>query len=205
MEQRKGANHMAQRLLLICCAPTATMRRGAFPLDEPADARFLARSADPTAHLRRFDGIVTSSALRARQTAEVFASSIAEEEALSDQDFGDWAGRDLAELQETDPGALGAWLSDPDATPPGGESFAQLCRRVDGFMTGLLGRAEETVAVTHPAVMRAAILTVLGAPPACFARIDIEPLSIAEFRGDGKRWMLRSTGVTVAGPNRELS
>jgi hypothetical protein len=49
-----------------------------------------------------------------------------------------------------------------------------------------------TVAVTHPAVIRAAILTALGAPPACFSRIDVEPLGLAEFRGDGRRWMLRA-------------
>jgi len=181
------------------------MRRGAFPLDDPADARFLARGAAAAAHLRRFDSVLTSPALRARQTAEAFASAMAEDAALADQDFGDWAGRDLAGLQETDPAALGAWLSSADAAPPGGESFAQLCRRVDAFMTGLLGRAEETVAITHPAVIRAAILTALGASLACFARIDVEPLSRTEFRGDGRRWMLRSTGVTGAEPKRAQS
>jgi broad specificity phosphatase PhoE len=205
MEQGKGADYMAQRLLLICCAPTAAMRRGAFPLDEPADARFLARGADLATHLRRFDGILTSPALRARQTAVIFAPAVADEAALADQDFGDWAGVGLARLHETDPAALGAWLSDADAAPPGGESFAELCRRVDGFMRGLLGRAGETVAITHPAVIRAAIVTVLGALPACFARIDVEPLSMTEFRGEGSRWMLRSTGVTGAVPDRAQS
>jgi broad specificity phosphatase PhoE len=174
------------------------MRRGAFPRDEPAGERHLASAAALMARLPRVDRVLTSPALRARQTAQVLAPMVKEEAALADQDFGAWAGRELACLQESDPAALGAWLSDPAALPPGGESFAQVCDRVGGFMAGLLGRAGAAVAVTHPAVVRAAILTALGAPPACFSRIDVEPLGLAEFRGDGRRWMLRAAGASIA-------
>jgi broad specificity phosphatase PhoE len=179
------------------------MRRGAFPCDEAAEPRYVSRGASVAAYLARVDRVLTSPALRARQTAEAFMPMATEEEALADQDFGEWAGKELAQLQDIDPGALGAWLSDPSASPPGGESFVQVCDRIEGFMAGLLGRSGATVAVTHPAVVRAAILSTLGVAPACFARIDIEPLSLTEFRGDGRRWMLRATGVTVpAGPGK---
>ena len=45
-------------------------------------------------------------------------------------------------------------------------------------------------AVTHPAVIRAAILIALEAPPKSFWRIDIAPASrtVLHFRG---RWTLR--------------
>ncbi|MER9208984.1 hypothetical protein [Mesorhizobium sp. M0771] len=39
---------------------------------------------------------------------------------------------------------------------------------------------------------------VLGAPLAACRRIDVEPLSLTDFRSDGHRWMLRSSGVPVA-------
>lgn len=186
-----SANRMAQRLILICCGATAAMRRGAFPGDEPVDPRYHARAAALAAHLPRVDRVLASPALRARQTAQVLAPAVREETALADQDFGAWAGRDLSSLHETGPEALGAWLSDPAASPPDGESFAHVYGRAGSFMAGLLGEGRLTVAVTHPAVIRAAVLATLGAPPACFTRIDVEPLSLAEFRGDGRRWMLR--------------
>ena len=53
------------------------------------------------------------------------------------------------------------------------------------------------VAVTHAAVIRAAILAVMGASAACFARIDVTPLSLTDLRSDGRRWTLRATGLTV--------
>lgn len=189
---------MARRLIFVCCASTTAMRRGVFPLDEPADGRYRARAAALHVHLPRIGHVLTGPALRARQTAQAFAPAAVEEGALADQDFGAWAGKGVGALQETDPVALGAWLSDPEAAPPGGESFGQVCLRIEGFMAGLLGKKGETIAVSHPAVIRAAILTTLGAPPACFSRIDVEPLGLTEFRGDGRRWMLRSTGVSLS-------
>jgi broad specificity phosphatase PhoE len=193
------ANRMVQRLIFVCCGATEGMRRGAFPRDEPADARYLSRAAALAASLPRVGGVLTSPALRARQTAAAFADLAAEEAALAEQDFGAWAGHELARVREADAVALGAWLSDPAAAPPGGESFVHVCGRVGGFMAGVLERAGAVVAVTHPAVIRAAILTTLGAPPACFSRIDVEPLGLTEFRGDGRRWMLRATGAAISG------
>jgi broad specificity phosphatase PhoE len=173
------------------------MRRGAFPCDEAAEPRHVSKGATVAAYLARVDRVLTSPALRARQTAEAFMPMATEEEALADQDFGEWAGKQLARLYDADRAEFAAWLTDPAATPPGGESFAHVCRRIDGFMAGLLRKKGATVAITHPAVIRAAILSVLGASPACFARIDVEPLSLTEFRADGRRWMLRATGINV--------
>lgn len=197
-----SANRMAQRLVFVCCGATAVMRRGAFPEDGPADARYLARAAALAAHLPRADRVLASPAQRARQTAAAFAGPATEEAALADQDFGRWAGKELEAIQAAEPGALAAWLSDPAASPPGGESFAQVHDRAGRFMADLLGGTGTTVAVTHPAVIRAAILATLGADPACFARIDVEPLGMAEFRGDGRRWMLRALSLPLEGVRR---
>jgi broad specificity phosphatase PhoE len=51
-----------------------------------------------------------------------------------------------------------------------------------------------TVAVTHAAVIRAAVIGVLDAPPQSFWRIDVEPLSRVDLRSDKRRWVLRVPG-----------
>ena len=48
------------------------------------------------------------------------------------------------------------------------------------------------MAVTHPAVIRAAILVALDAPPKSFWRIDIAPVSRTVLHFRGQAWTLRS-------------
>ncbi|MER7482631.1 histidine phosphatase family protein [Streptomyces sp. NPDC126510] len=51
------------------------------------------------------------------------------EAALRDIDMGSWRDRTLAAVAADDEAGLGMWMTDPDATPHGGESVAQLCRQ----------------------------------------------------------------------------
>ncbi|WP_165614143.1 histidine phosphatase family protein, partial [Mycolicibacterium holsaticum] len=57
---------------------------------------------------------------------------------------------------------------------------------------GLPERRGRLVAVTHPAVVRAAVLTALEAPPKSFWRIDIAPVSRTVMHYRGHAWTLRS-------------
>jgi broad specificity phosphatase PhoE len=52
------------------------------------------------------------------------------------------------------------------------------------------------IAVTHAAVIRAAVIGVLGAPPQSFWRIDVEPMSLVDLRSDKRRWALRVPGFS---------
>nr|BFE80044.1 hypothetical protein GCM10020093_026450 [Planobispora longispora] len=47
-----------------------------------------------------------------------------------------------------------------------------------------------TVAVTHPAVVRAAVVHALGAPARSFWRVDVAPLARVSLTGRGGRWRL---------------
>jgi broad specificity phosphatase PhoE len=118
------------------------------------------------------------------------------EPALADCDFGSWRGRGLDEIVATDPTGAAAWIGDPAATPHGGESLVALMARVGTWLDGF-ERRDHTLAVTHPAVIRAAIAHVLLAPPAGFWRIDIEPRSLTDLRREAGRWTLRSVGLTA--------
>jgi broad specificity phosphatase PhoE len=177
------------RLTLISHAMTDALAAGRFPADEPLN---------DTGH-RLFEAVaafeivgdtrqLTGPERRARQTAQLLGLQAATEPRLADLDCGRWRGEVLANIGPAD---LEAWLTEPAHTPHGGESIADLIERVDGWLDSLTDDALRTVAVTHPAVIRAAILVALDTPPKSFWRIDIAPLSQTVMHFRGGRWTLR--------------
>jgi broad specificity phosphatase PhoE len=176
-----------RRLTLIAAAPAAGVPPGTFPLDEMADL------ALRVPHPGRFVRLLTAPERRARDTAQRLGPVAIAELALADCDFGRWRGRSLVGIGEADPDGAAAWLADPAATPHGGESLIGVMERVAQWLDRFEGRGH-TVAITHPAVIRAAIVRVLTAPPAAFWRIDVEPLSTTDLRFYAGRWTLRSVG-----------
>ncbi len=182
------------RITLICHAATAATKAAGFPADEPVlegqnEALGRIRAALPYAH-----GFLSGPELRARQTAGMLASDFAVEPAFRDLDCGRWRGKGLVEIQESEPENLMAWISDMEAAPHGGDSIASLCERIAGWLSGQITAGGHTVVVTHPAVMRAAIVSILDAPRESFRKIDVLPLCVSEISSDGRRWALRSFG-----------
>ncbi|MDH1101304.1 histidine phosphatase family protein [Pseudomonas mosselii] len=154
-------------LTLICHARTEAQRVGRFAVDdEPLrDPSSLSVDLPTTARY------LMAPELRTRQTAEGLSATV--DEGLRDCDFGSWKGLALKQLDEA---AVKAWLSDPHAIPHGGESIAVLCERVATWMDTALAPGEWG-AITHPFVIRAAMLHALGAPFESFHRIDVPPLA----------------------------
>jgi broad specificity phosphatase PhoE len=183
---------MSVRLTLICHAATSAVREAAFPDDEPIDPQGHAKAATLAAALRRVDAASTSPALRAKQTAAALELEATVDPALRDVDLGHWAGRSFADVQEIEPEALAAWTSLADAAPHGGESVIALLERVAGWLDTLGRQDGRIVAVTHPAVIRAAIVSAIDAKPMSFWRIDIAPLCRVSLQGNTGRWTLRS-------------
>ena len=107
-------------------------------------------------------------------------------------------GRAYAANRQT-PEAVAAWLRDPSAAPHGGESILALLERVADWLSGEQSKAARTIVVTHAAVIRAAVVHAIGAPPQSFWRIDIAPLSITRLSGDKARWNIMSSGCTLPG------
>ena len=169
--------------------------KGRFPSDEAPELRAFDLVGPLAASLRRADRVWTSPALAARQTADALGLDAAVEPLLAEQDFGRWAGKGFEEVQAEDPEGMAAWLSDPDAAPHGGESLAAVALRGAALMERLAGEGGHTIALTHAVPIRAAIVHVLGAPLSSVWKIDIEPLSLTEFRSDARRWVLHASGV----------
>lgn len=180
---------MATRLTLLCHGTLVRRPEVGFPADGPVDPAGLA--AIPA--VGRFDRVLSAPERRAQQTAEAIGPDAIVEPALRDCDYGTWRGRSLGEIGAGDPDGTAAWLADPSAAPHGGESIVDLIHRVGAWLDAGL-KPGHTVGVTHPAVIRAVLVHALGAPPAAFWRIDVEPLSIADLRHNAGRWTLRALG-----------
>lgn len=183
------------RLTLMCHARTVAQKLACFPTNEPVENTDLA--ADSLA--ARFDSprrLICAPELRTRQTAQWFGADAQVDEALRDCDWGRWHGRSIKDLQREEEVALQAWLEDPHATPHGGESVAGICERVAAWLQSLQATPGHVVAVTHPFVIRAALIQVMRG--SAFHDIDVEPLSVVELRFTG-HWRLRLPGLDLEG------
>lgn len=175
----------AVHLTLICHALTDAQRTG--HLASPDDGILLPPT--PLEPLQQHTQLLHAPERRAVQTAAGLALTGRVEPALADCDLGRWQGLALKQLQAEQPEALEQWLQDPHSAPHGGESIAQLCQRVGAWLAGF-DTPGDWLAVTHPLVIRAVLVQVLGCPLASLQRIDVLPLSRLALSYTGQ-WRLR--------------
>ena len=114
------------------------------------------------------------------------------DDALRDCDYGAWRGRTLDDVTTADPDAVTRWLTDPAAAPHGGESTVHLIKRVAEWLDTLPRDHRKIVAVTHAAVVKAAVVHAILATPQSFWRIDVPPLSRTVLSGRAGTWTLRT-------------
>ncbi|WP_188187169.1 bifunctional RNase H/acid phosphatase [Nonomuraea sp. SYSU D8015] len=141
----------------------------------------------------QLDVIVTSPLKRARQTAAAVAErtglDVEVDDDLREADFGAWEGHTFTEVQRKWPAELAAWLADPEAAPPGGESFATTARRVQAAGERLVERYEgkTVLAVSHVTPIKMLLRLALMAPLESLYRmhLDLACLSMIEYYADG--------------------
>jgi broad specificity phosphatase PhoE len=178
------------RLILVSHAMTDAMAAERFPADESLND--IGRQQAEAAAGVGIKGLEARQLVgperRSRQTAQLLGLRAIPEPRLADLDCGSWRGKTLGAV---DPADLGVWLTEPDLAPHGGESIVDLIERVAGWLASLTEDTLGTVAVTHPAVIRAAILRALDIPPKSFWRIDIAPASRTVLHFRNGCWTLR--------------
>jgi broad specificity phosphatase PhoE len=136
---------------------------------------------------RRIGAVQSSPRRRTLQTARPIAERIGRplevEPALDEVDFGEWSGRRFTELAG-DP-RWRAWNeSRGKERAPGGESMAEVQRRVVGHLERVRDRhpAAVVVVVSHCDVIRAALLYYRGQPLDAYAGISIPPAAVTILR-----------------------
>lgn len=158
-----------------------------------------ARAIASALHDEEIDKIYSSDLLRALETARIIADArgvqIIADPRLREFDFGRWEGLTWDEIVASEPGAGGrAPTSARFYAPEGGETFAQVRRRVESFLGDV--RADDfdarVVVVTHAGPLHA-FLSVLGlTKPGPAAELDrFSPGSITRVAlGDRRAQLL---------------
>jgi probable phosphoglycerate mutase len=140
--------------------------------DVPLNAAGRDQARELAARLRG-EGLVavaSSDLRRARETAELVAAELrlrvhAPDPRLREQSFGAFEGLTGRECEERFPEAWGAYAADARATPPGGETAAEVLARVVPALDALAARGEPTLVVMHGRALRTFVRDVLGALP----------------------------------------
>jgi len=185
------------RITWISHAPTQALRRAAFPFDEPVELRELERLQSIGWMAPRTHQVYAGPEQRTRETAKALGLAPILSADLADLDYGSWRGKSLDEVESGDSDALGRWLTDTNAAPHGGESIANLLTRVEGWLA-MQQSSGHTLAVSHPTVIRAAIVLALQAPARSFWSVDIPPASLTDLRWSGSSWRLRRSGCPLS-------
>jgi len=131
------------------------------------------------------DVIVCSPLQRTRQTAAIITERLGMGDpivvdGIAEADFGEWDSLNFAEVKERWPDELAAWLASTEVAPPGGESFAQVRRRVDAARADLVERfpRQRVLAVSHVTPIKVLVQMVLEAPASSAYRFELAPCSL---------------------------
>ncbi len=162
-----------RKLDLISHGVTEASRAARFPADEPLTPAGRAALADRAVEPPAGALVLAGPERRTRETARLLGLDAAPLSTLRDLDAGAWRG---AELGLPGPEQVGRWLTEPGYREHGGESVLDMIERARGWLDEVVSEARpHTVAVTHPAVIRAVLVVTLDAAPESFWRFDVAP------------------------------
>jgi broad specificity phosphatase PhoE len=142
--------------------------------------------------MRSLERIVSSPLLRCFATAKFVADAldltVETDDRLIEIAHGTWEGRLRNEIAANDPARYHTWRKDPARVAfEGGETLPQVQARWLDFARDL-DPSRETLAVTHDAVVRVAVLAQTGRALDDFWSIPVENAAYAVFEsGDGLR------------------
>jgi broad specificity phosphatase PhoE len=128
--------------------------------------------------------VVSSPLRRTVATADAIAApwgiAVETDDRLIELDYGEWDERPLSDVPVE---AWVRWRDEPTFAPPGGESLADVQRRVATCVAELLERAGDAtiVAVSHVSPIKAAAAWALGAGPELSWRLRLDVASITKI------------------------
>lgn len=128
------------------------------------------------------DRVVCSPRRRVLETvaaAGLDAAAVTVDERWQEIDFGDYEGRPMADL----PDLTASWTADLEYAPPGGESLADLHRRVGEALAEVEGAAASAnvVVVSHATPIKSATVHLLGGDAVMIMRSRVRLASVIAF------------------------
>jgi broad specificity phosphatase PhoE len=174
-------------------------------IDAPLDAHGFAQAGAVAEHLANVANPILecSPRRRARQTAEQIGRrleiSAQAVPALDELDFGPWAGRSFADLEQDAQWQL--WNSRrSQASTPAGESIARVYERASGYLAQLRRAHPHStlILVTHAEVIRTLVMSWLGLSPDGFAEVHIAPASMTRVAFDSDQPRIEELNMQVA-------
>ena len=203
---------MKTRFILIRHAQSAAKERGivqgrglAVPLTREGEAQ--SRKLAAGLKIENLDRIFSSTALRARKTAEpirTFYPHLPYEEIseLNERSKGAAEGINQEEFARRYPQVIEAWAKGFDPRPAGGESLADVYNRavpiIENHKTQYGGKT--LLYVTHGNVIRLLLVHMLGLSPALVQDrifLDYCGVSLAEYDHEKSRWYILYVNKTI--------
>ena len=130
------------------------------------------------------DALVSSPVRRTRESADIIAERLGKtveiEDGLAEMTFGSWEGLTFEGVREKFSDDLDAWLGSMEVGPGGGESFAEVEKRVRRSRDRLLSAypGQTVLAVTHVTPIKLLVKLALGAPLESVYRMEMAPASV---------------------------
>lgn len=151
-----------------------------------------AMAAQLTTHSARPWQRVISSPLRrcyrfAQTMAEQLQLPLRQEPDLQEMHFGDWEGRNFAELWEADP-HMRLWTQNPEQyAPTGGEALANFAERINRSLDRLLRdyAGQHLLIITHGGVIRLLLTQALGLPRSQLREMAVPYAHFVKLRSQG--------------------
>ena len=184
---------MATTVLLVRHGETDWNRRkifrGVYDIPLNANGRAQARMAAGALTGRTIDAAYTSPLSRAAETAQIVLAShgveAAVEQTLKDFDYGQWTGKEDAEVAKTWPAEHAQWLAAPHAAhPPDGDTLAAVSDRAFAAVERIAQQHDgQTVALfAHRVVNKLLVLRMLSLDLPRFPFIRQDNCCITEFQ-----------------------
>lgn len=150
-------------------------------LDLPLDDLGFQQAAAAALRVGRPDRLISSPLLRARQTADAFGAPYELDERWEELNYGELEGKPMADVSDS---TWAHWRTDNDYALPGGESLAQLAKRVEASCEELIDEARHrtVVVITHVSPIKAALAWSLGVGIAISWRCHVNQASVSRIK-----------------------
>ena len=162
--------------------------------DLPADLSDTAALLRLSNHLPQDALVISSDLSRAASTADAIQASrhrLPHDPSLREINFGDWELRRFKEIEAEDPDHIRAyWTTPGDVRPPNGESWHQVCARVDAAIDRLIAAhtGRDLIVVAHFGVILTQVQRALQMDAEQAFGHKIDNLSVTEITRDATGW-----------------